>query len=156
MKNKTWLKLIIILLVAFCIYKVFLGILIENTPLGRARSYSGFQLPENSKILAFEEQYSFTGEGFIFIKVKLSDLQLKMIQKECFEEGYKALTIENLISDKFLDMNPEYGIKLPKIDIRSIRSGYYKLESIDLKNLDFNISIVDSFNKQIIIYVGFP
>jgi hypothetical protein len=146
--------LLIIVLIIFLLYK-YHDYIPPQTPLNYARIESNLNLEKSNKILEFDENYSFTGEGYRYIKIKINVSQIKSIILSCKEEKYKLLTQDNLITDGFLNNNTEYGISLPKGDIKNIK-GFYKLEAKDLKELDFGISILDTLNQELIIYRNIP
>ncbi|HEX7413160.1 MAG TPA: hypothetical protein VF411_03860 [Bacteroidia bacterium] len=151
-------KIIIIvfssLVLGLLIYKVK-NYIPPRTPIKIARIESNLDLSNDSRIIDFEENYSFTGEGYQYLVVKLDSNEFKHNINECNQKNYKTLTIENLITDKFLDSDPSFGITLLKKDIKTIK-GYYQLHANDLSKLDFGISVLDTVNKELIVYRCFP
>ncbi len=123
-------------------------------PYRIARKQSKLNISSNIKI--FEEKYSFTGEGFIFIVFDLTEQELKSLILSCKKRNYKKLTVDNLIKDGFLESGSGYGIRLYNKDIRKIKYGYYLLEARNLNSLDFGITVLDIKNKELIIYIIFP
>ena len=147
------------LIILFCIVILstiyfFKNYLPPRTAYKVARINSDCIIKDEFKVIEFKEEYSFNGEGFINIIFKLSKNEIFNLTQSCKEKNYKKNTIENLIKDKFIDDN-EHGINLYSRDIRKI-NGYYKLSSKDLKKLDFSITVLDTLNNELIIYVSIP
>ena len=152
-----WLNIGSVIFVFIAIgYYVFSDYLPPRTPLKIVRLKSGLKVPKSIQVLDFEENYSLTGEGYEFVVIKLNKDDVNSIMHECICKKYKKLTIDNLVKDGFIDRNPEFGIILPKKDIRSINEGYYQLNVTDLQQMDFSITILDMDKGELIIYVSFP
>lgn len=154
-KNILIIGVSILVVIVFLIFK-YKDHLPPRTPLKIARIQSGLDIPQGIQIIDFKEEYSFNGEGYIYVLLKLDGKTLQDIIKECIKKRYIKLTIENLVEDKFIQPNSEYGIKLYDKDITSIKKGYYKLNAIDLNKLDFRITVIDEQKKELIIYINIP
>ena len=140
---------------------IFLAFILKDylpprTPIKIARIQSGLNIPMSSKVIDFKEDYTFNGEGQIEIKLELDSLDLNTITKECLESDFKELTIDNLIADGFLDTNPQFGFFMPNTDLRNINDGYYKLRAIDLKKLDFTITVLNLDKNELSIWTLIP
>lgn len=152
-----WLKVCSVIFVILIIgYYVFSDYLPPRTPLKSVRLNSGLKISRDIQVLDFEENYSSTGEGSEFVVIKLNKDEVSSVMQECINKKYKKLTIDNLVKDGFLDRNPEFGISLPKKDIRSINEGYYQLNANDLEQMDFGITVLDIDKGELIVYVSFP
>jgi hypothetical protein len=128
-----------------------------RTPLKIARIQSGLDIPKDIQIIDFKEEYSFSGEGFIYVLLKLDDKDLDYVTKECIKNKYSKLTIDNLVTDKLIHSDTkEYGYTVYDKDITSIKEGYYKLNAIDLNKRDFTITVIDEQKKELIIYISIP
>lgn len=145
----------IVLLVIMVFILAFFSCFNKRTPHKIASEQSGLKLSKTIKILDFKENYSDTGEGFIYIVFGLTDKEFDNILKESINLNYKKLSVVNLVNDGFLDEDPNYGLKLYNKDIRDVE-GYYKLTAKDLSSMDFSISVIDEVNSQLIVYVSFP
>ncbi|MGY5353432.1 hypothetical protein [Wenyingzhuangia sp. IMCC45467] len=137
------------------------GILLKDylpprTPIKVVRIYSGLSIPKSTKVINFKEDYSFTGEGKIEVKLKLSDSDIKKIKEECLKLEYKKLTVENLIEDEFLNPDPRFGFNMPNADLRNINTGFYKLKVRDLKNMDFSMLVLNLDNKELSLWALIP
>ena len=149
MKSIMWI-LSILITMASCNY------LSPRTAHKVARIQSDLKIDKTVKVLDFNEKYSHTGEGLINIVFQLSDAELEAAVKDCKENRYKEISIDNLISDGFLHENPEYGISLYNRNIREITNGYYRFIARDIEKLDFGITVLDVSKKELIIYVSIP
>lgn len=156
MKNKMVIKGALFLVILFFLFFKYKDHLPPRTPLKIARIQSGLDIPKNVEIIEFKEEYSFNGEGYIYILLKLHENNLHDIIKEIKKEKYKKLTYENLVTDKFIERVSGYGIKLYDKDINSIKDGFYKLNSINLNKLDFQITVIDLQKKELIVFVNLP
>lgn len=157
MKNQMWLFIGSVVCIATAIgaftYRDYLP---PRTPYKIARIESNLRISKDFKVKDFEENYSFSGEGFVYVVFKLDDQQIESVIQECQKNNYKVLNTINLINDGFLSSDPNYGIGLHKKNIRDIKEGYYQLKAKDLKNMDFSITVLDKANKELIIYVSIP
>jgi len=134
----------------------FRNYLPPRTPYKIARIHTDLTILDSYKLITFNENYSLSGEGVIYIVFKLNNREFDNLVRDCQFKNYTDLTTNNLIKDGFLDPNPEFGIRLYDRSIRDIGEGYYKLEAKDLKSMDFNLTILDIVKKELIIYVCFP
>ncbi len=121
-----------------------------------ARINSDLDIKNTFEIVDYTEEYSFNGKGIINIIFKLNDLELKNLIQSCQREGYKKVTVNNLVKDGFLKDNPDFGINLYNRNIREITDGLYRLNAKDLNKLDFSITVLDISNKELIVYVNIP
>lgn len=141
---------------------VVIGITLMNdylpprTPVKVARIQSGLNIPKSSSVIDFKENYTFTGEGEIEVKLRLNNSEVETIKNECIKSNFKKLTIENLIEDGFLDTNLQFGFFMPNTDLRNINDGYYKLKATDLKKLDFIITVLDLDKNELSIWTLIP
>jgi hypothetical protein len=148
----TFVLAVIILL--FYNYKDYLP---PRTPMKIARVESGLEIPQNIQIIDFKEEYSFTGEGYVFVLMKFNDIALDDVMHECINKRYKKISIENLMIDKLINPNnKDYGFVINSKKITTINDGYYKLNAKDLNKRDFSIVIIDKKKKELIVYVSFP
>lgn len=68
------LSVVIITASVFVILK-YLDYLPPRTPLKIARMQSNLNIPHDARVIDFKEEYSFTGEGYIYILMGLNDAQ---------------------------------------------------------------------------------
>jgi len=120
-----------------------------RTPLKIARIHSGLNISNKSQLVSFEEKYSFTGEGFIYIRFMLNDVEISRIIKECINKKYTILSEKNLLKD-----NLSVGFKLRNKNIFDIKSGYYHLIG-NIKEISFTITVIDDVKNELIIYTIF-
>jgi hypothetical protein len=156
MKKKKFLVIFgLFFLLGYILYFLFNQFL-RSGPYERAKNISGLDISKNIRLISYDEKYSETGEGYVYICFKLKKNELNYLKTECQKKDYKTLSIKNLIKDGFLNENPNYGINLHKHNIRNIKTGYYLLRNNDLKTLDYEIIVLDCTNNELIIYVSFP
>lgn len=147
---------LILVTIIFVIFK-YNDYLPPRTPLKIARIQSGLNLPKDLQIIDFKEEYSFNGEGFIYILLKFDNKTLESVIKECIKEKYSKLTIDNLVAEELIHFDTKkYGYTIYDKDITLIKEGYYKLNAIDLDNGDFTITVIDEQKKELMIYVSIP
>jgi hypothetical protein len=158
MKKGMWLIIGSILCVIIGIgYYIFYDNLPPRTPLKIARLRSGLDIPREMKIADFKEVYSSTGEGEIYVLLKMDETTLENIVQKCKQGNYKKLTVENLLADKLIDASTMgFGYNIHGKDITLIKEGYYRLEAYNLMEMDFCITVLDVEKKELIIYVSFP
>lgn len=158
MKKRMWLIIgSIFFVIVIVVYYSFYDHLPPRTPLKIARVQSGLDIPKDVQVADFKEEYSFSGEGFIYVLIRLDEKTMNNIIQKCIKEKYSKLTIDNLIADKLIHpATKEYGYKIYDKDITSIKEGYYKLNAIDLNKLDFGITVIDEQKKEVIIYISTP
>lgn len=156
MKNKRLIKGALFLLILFFLYFKYSDHLPPSTPLKIARIQSGLVIDRNVKIIEFKEEYSFNGEGYIYVRLKLHENNLHDIIKVMEKEKYKKLTYENLVKDKFIERDSGCGIKLYDKDINLIKDGFYQLNFIKMNKLDFQITVIDLQKKELIVFVNLP
>lgn len=157
MKKRMWLIIGSISVLVIVGYYAFYDHLLPRTPLKIARNQSGLDIPNDIQIVNFKEEYSFNGEGFIYVLLKLDEKNMNSIIEKCIKQKYIKLNIENLINDKLIHTETKkYGYKIYDRDISSIQEGYYKLNAIDLDKLDFSITVIDVQKKELMIYISIP
>lgn len=128
----------------------------RSSPYDRAKNISGLNISKNIRLISFDEKYSETGEGYVYMCFYLKNNELNYLKTECQKKNFKTLSIQNLIKDGFLNENPNYGIALHNHNLRNIKTGFYLLKKNDLKTLDFEITVIDITNNELIIYISFP
>lgn len=146
----------------FCVvaaigYYMFYDNLPPRTPLKIARVRSRLDISKKAQVIDFNEVYSSTGEGEIYVLLKMDETTIENIVQKCKQKNYKKLTVENLIMDKLIDasiIGHEYNIHGK--DITLIKEGYYRLEAYNLQEMDFCITVLDIEKKELIVYVSFP
>jgi hypothetical protein len=156
MKKQKWFilgSIVCIIVLGLFLSKDYLP---PRTPHKIARIQSQLNISSKTKVKIFEEKYSATGEGFVFIVFDLSNQEIEYLANDCQESNYKRLNTDNLINDGLLYLDYNCGIKLYKRDIRNIKDGYYQLKAEDLKSLDYGITVLDIKNKELIIFISFP
>ncbi len=156
MKNKTVVNITFLLAILSFLFFMFNDHLPPRTPLKIARIHSGLSIPPNAKTIKFKEQYSFTGEGYMYLVLKLNDNNLVDIIREIKKEKYKQLMYENLMTDKLIDRVTGCGIKLYDKDITEIKIGFYRLNAGITNMKDFQITVIDFQKKELTVFVNFP
>lgn len=151
-----------ILLIAISLIVLLLGYFFRDylpprTPLKIARLQSGLDIPNSVQILEYKEEYSFTGEGFIYVELKFNKEEFDKAFINSHKNEYKKLIIKNLILDKLIySQTKEHGYKVYNLDITKIKNGYYKLNARNLDNLDYGITVIDFQKKHLIVYISIP
>jgi hypothetical protein len=150
------LSVVIITASVFVILK-YLDYLPPRTPLKIARMQSNLNIPHDARVIDFKEEYSFTGEGYIYILMGFNDAQFAEVATQSLPQGYRAVTIDNLVADGFMNSTgEEHGCMVHGKDITLIKEGYYRLKKGDLAKHDYTISILDKHKKEITVYVSIP
>lgn len=151
-----------ILLIAISLIVLLLGYFFRDhlpprTPLKIARLQSGLDIPNSVQIIEYKEEYSFTGEGFIYVELKFNKEEFDKVFINSHKNGYKKLILKNLILDKLIySQTKEHGYTVYNLDITKIKNGYYKLNARNLDNLDYGITVIDFQKKHLIVYISIP
>ena len=165
-KNCSWINwgdmnrkiIVAVLLIGMVIVEMFLlnDYIPPRTPIKVARIHSGLDISESSTVIDFKEDYSFTGEGQIEIKLKITNSDIENLEKECLKSDFKKISTENLINSGFLDSNPQIGFNMPNADLRNIKKGLYKLNARDTEKLDFTMTVLDLERNELSIWTLIP
>jgi hypothetical protein len=154
---KIWMKIAVILfgivLITFLLLNDYLP---PRTPIKVAKIHSGLRISKSATVIYFKEDYAFTGEGQVEMKIKIAKSDIEDLEKECLKSGFKTLTTDNLIESGFLDSNHQYGFKIPNTDLRNINKGLYKLNATDMENQDFSITVLNLDNNELSIWTLIP
>lgn len=127
--------------IILCFYIAYLQLF---RPIIFARTISKFDIPINTSVVAFKEQWSgLNGNGYALSKLEVDDEQLENIVKQCHAGNYHILPIEQ----SQLNYNDEnIGMLISDKDV-----GFYK--SIFLKD-EFSIIIVNTRKGTITTYTS--
>ena len=158
MKRKMWIFIGSLLCIALIVgYVCFYNYLPPRTPLKIARVQSDLQIPSKWELLDFKEEYSFNGEGEIYILFQMSEVEIENIIQESIGKKYKKLTQENLISDKLLNESTmKTGYNIHGKNLSEITNGYYRLEANNLNGMDFGLTVLNIEKMELIVYVSIP
>lgn len=122
------------------------------TPLKIARKQSNLHIPKQTQVLKFDEQYSFTGEGYRLIILKLDHTTLNKMIENRTEKKYQELNRTNLISEGVISQL-SLGYFIDGRDITQMINAYYTAE---VNGKEICISIIDIDKKHLIVYNSFP
>lgn len=112
----------------------------ERTPLNIAKKISGLEIPENVKVLTFQDEWvEFNGNGYVYIEIKLPKNIYYHIKNDGLKGGYKQ--INNKIT---------FPVILGK-NFNKISRGIYKISDNKLES-EFEIVIFNDSHKIIYMY----
>ena len=145
MAGRFYIRYILVaLLILFAVlYVVFWDYLPPRTPYKAAKSISGIKLPVGMDVILFEEEWSFSGDGYALIVFKLNAKQLQKIGQE-LKNKKDLSTIDDSFKKKML-----YDIIYNKRLIEQSDSGYFQLMP-DKKG--YSVIVVNLTKHYLIIY----
>lgn len=155
-------KIIIIFIIIVAlglVYLLFNKYMPPYTPTKTVKLMSGLKIPNN---VVFEKDtsfYSFTGEGYAEIVLKLNNEQYEELLKKNDLSKFTELPIR----EKLPEALPEGYFKYMQIDtlnkyyysqedtLNYEASGYYKFKEYE-KNESFKITVIDKIKQKVLIY----
>ena len=128
----------------------------NKSRINRVETLSGLDFPKSTEILDFKEIYTFTGEGYLAVDLKIDKTNFEYLISQSKENGYKKLTSNNLVEDTVLKKDSSQSFIFSNIDLEIIKEGYYKFVLNDGNRMDYVMSLLDVSNNKAFIYASFP
>ncbi len=151
--------IIIALVILGLIYILFYKYMPPYNQTKTVRLLSGLKIPHETIFVKDTSFYSFTGEGYTEIVIKLNNDQYKTLLRKNDLEEFKNLPIKEKLPEEIteeyynymdIDTLNKYYFNLNDSLKRKI-SGYYKLKKYEY-NKSFKITIIDKIKLKILIY----
>ncbi|WP_459212001.1 hypothetical protein [Aquimarina rhabdastrellae] len=145
-------KLSIVIVLFFLIISGFVFFYKDHLPpmtvLKRMRITTGLDISQPSKIIVYEERYSFTGDGFVLVRVKFDKEAFNRILQDLPKKKYIKIKPNNITSRGDLLFN-DFEVGIEKKDFNTMIDGYYYLKFDDYD--DYNLIVIDITNQEVLI-----
>jgi len=153
-------KIFIIIVVALgLVYLLFNKYMPPYTPSKTVKLMSGLKIPNN---VVFEKDtsfYSFTGEGYTEMVLKLRSDQYEELLKKNDLSKFSELPIREELPEalpggyfNYMQVDTFNKYYYAQEDILNYEaSGYYKLKEYE-KNKSFKITVIDKIKQKVLIY----
>lgn len=142
MKKKLIIITTILLTLFLTLYWVYSNYLTPKTPLEVVRDQSGLNISNNMQIVHFTEEWSPNGDGYVFVALQLTDIQLKEITKQCLDKDYQQLPLTTVT----VNVISKYTTVEDK--------GLYKLEKDPADDGGINLILLNQSKKMLFTYTS--
>ncbi|WP_144607604.1 hypothetical protein [Algoriphagus algorifonticola] len=132
-----------ILIVVLAMYIFFYDSLPPRTPKKVARLISGLDVPSDSRVVKYEEQWNdFNGNGYSLIILSLEKEPFNKIYNRAKSLNFQELPIKEVLYGPINSLLPEKS------------DGVYEIQFSDKENMSYSISLLNKADNTLLIYVA--